>query len=300
VTQMETITVTDGEGPSLAVSVAGPRDGSLLLLHAGSPGSRVLYRPQVEAAAASGFRIVSYDRPGYGHSPPQPGRRVADAARDALAITEALGAERFTIWGVSGGGPCALACAALLPDRVVAACVFASLGPFDVPDLDFTSGRSDEFRQEVELFFDDPGAARQKYREDAARQLPEMSDPSSWMARWGDRAGTDAAHSQTLAEHLAALVGEAARQGDEGWWEDWVSYLSPWGFDLNEIRCPVQLWHGEQDVAVPVAHGRWISDQLPNVESHFLTMEDHSTIEIDHYAEAIDWLREQNAAIGRH
>jgi len=290
-TRVETITVPVREGRSLAVSVAGPRDGSLLLVHAGSPGSRVLYRPQIEAAAASGFRMVSYDRPGYGQSPPQPGRTVAAAANDALAITEALGVERFTTWGVSGGGPCALACAALLPDRVIATCVFASLGPFDVPDLDFMSGRSDELRQEVKLFFHDPDAARQKHREDAARQLPEMSDQSFWRARWGDRAGTSPAHSQPLAEHLAGLIREAARQGDEGWWEDWASYLSPWGFDLNDIQCPVQLWHGDRDLAVPIAHGHWIANHVPTVEAHFLTTEDHSTIEIDHYAEAIDWLR---------
>jgi hypothetical protein len=84
-----------------------------------------------------------------------------------------------------------LACAALLPDRVIAACVFASLGPSDVPDLDFMSGRSGAFREEVELFFNDRDAARRKYRDDAATQLPEMSDPSFWMVRWGDRAGTD-------------------------------------------------------------------------------------------------------------
>jgi len=295
-TRVETITVTDDQGRSLAVSVAGPGDGLPLLMHAGSPGSRVLYRAQVETAAAFGFRLVSYDRPGYGQSPPRPGRTVADAAGDALTIMEALGVERFATWGVSGGGPCALACAALLPDRVIAACVFASLGRSDVPDLDFMSGRSDGFREEVGLFFNDRDAARRKYRDDAATQLPEMSDPSFWMVRWGDRAGTDPAHSQTLAEHLAALIREAARHGDEGWWEDWVSYLSPWGFDLNDIQCPVQLWHGDHDLAVPIAHGQWISEHLPNVETHFLTAEDHSTIEIDHYTEAIEWLREQNTA----
>jgi pimeloyl-ACP methyl ester carboxylesterase len=296
---VETLTVTYGAGRSLAVSVAGPRDGLVLLVHAGSPGSRVLYRSQVEVAAASGFRTVSYDRPGYGQSPPRPGRTVADAANDAQMIMEALGVERFATWGFSGGGPCALACAALLPDRVFAACVFASLGPFDARDLDFMSGRSDEFRREVDLFFSDPVAARRKYRQDAARQLPEMSDESFWMARWGDRAGTDAAHSQTLADHLAALTREAARQGDEGWWEDWSSYLSPWGFDLKDTRCPVQLWHGDQDPAVPIAHAHWIADHLPNVESHFLAVEDHSTIEIDHHADAIDWLREQAVGIDR-
>lgn len=287
---METIVVEDGEGNQLTVDAVDLHDGFPLLIHAGSPGSRKLYEPFVERAAESGFRVLSYDRPGYGQSPPRPERRVADAAGDTLTIAAALGLERFATWGFSGGGPFALACAALLPDRVVGACVFASLGPPDAADLDFASGRSDGFREELDLFFTDRDAARNRYREDAANQLLEMSAPSTWMELWGDRAGTDPAHSQQLADHLAAVVSEASGQGDEGWWEDWAAFLSPWGFDLGAIRCPVQIWHGGRDAAVPMVHGRWIADQIANVDAHFLDEKDHSTIEVDHHGDAIEWL----------
>ena len=281
------------DGRDLAVDAAGLSDGFPLLVHSGSPGSRVLFESHVELAAEYGFRVLSYDRPGYGLSTSRPNRRVADGADDAAAIADAFGYQRFATWGYSGGGPFALACAVLLTDRVAAATVFASLGPNTEPDFDFAAERSTDFRDEIALFFADPPAARRKYQDEGTQQLADMSEPGFWMSIWGDRAGTDDAHSQQLAEHLAASTREAARQGDQGWWEDWGAFLSPWGFDLKDIRCPVQLWHGENDSAAPVIHGRWLAGQIPTVDAHILPGEDHSTIEVDHLRDAVQWLRMQ-------
>jgi pimeloyl-ACP methyl ester carboxylesterase len=294
--EVDTVIVRDSEGRSLGIAAADIRAGFPLLLHSGSPGSRVLYQPAVELAAEYGFRMVSYDRPGYGLSDPRPGRLVADAVEDALVIADELGFQRFATWGFSGGGPFALACAARLGDHVSAACVFASLGPSDAPDLDFLTGRSKEFRAEVKLFTDNRQQAREKYRADAAGQLESMSDAATWISFWGERAGVDDAHSQRLAHHLAASTREAARQGDEGWWEDWVAFLSPWGIDLAGIDVPVQLWHGEKDLAAPIEHGRWLADHIPGVDAHLLPEDDHSTIEseIVHQRAAFQWLRDHS------
>lgn len=293
--QVETIVVTDDRVGQLTVAAADVAGGVPLLVHAGSPGSRVLYGPQVELAAEHGFRLLSYDRPGFGESPPRPGRRVAEAVGEARAIADALGFPSFATWGYSGGGPFALACAALLPERVSAACVIGSLGPYGAPGLDFAAGMSVDHQQDVELFFTDRAQARENFRAEALEMLAASSDPATWMMRWGDRAGTDAAHSQALADHLAALVRESARQGDEGWWDDWVAYLTPWGFDVREIRRPVQLWHGAQDAAAPVAHGRWLAERIPGVEAHILADDDHVSIEINHQREALEWLRRRAA-----
>jgi pimeloyl-ACP methyl ester carboxylesterase len=113
--------VSTRDGRVLRVVEAGRSDGIPVIEHHGTPDSRLLYERWIVAAQARGIRLSSYDRPGYGGSSPQPGRTVAAAAEDVAAITQALGLKRLFVWGASGGGPHALACAALLPDLVVTA-----------------------------------------------------------------------------------------------------------------------------------------------------------------------------------
>src|SRR3954469_6493893 len=112
---------TEG-GRTLHVVEDGDFGGLPVIVHGGTPGgAEPLHRPWVEDARGRGIRLIAYDRPGYGPSTPQPGRSVADAAADVAATADALGLDRFATWGASGGAPHALAMAALLPDRVVAA-----------------------------------------------------------------------------------------------------------------------------------------------------------------------------------
>jgi pimeloyl-ACP methyl ester carboxylesterase len=113
--------VRAADGRALLVQEGGRREGHPVLVHAGTPSSRVLYRPHLLDAQRRGVRLFSYDRPGYGGSDAQPGRSVADCAADVSAIIDALGIERFAVWGISAGRAHALACASLLSDRVVAA-----------------------------------------------------------------------------------------------------------------------------------------------------------------------------------
>lgn len=284
---------TTVDGRSLRVDHADLPDGFPVLVHAGSPGSRRMLGSAVELAASSfGLRLISYDRPGYGDSPAAPGRRVADAAADATAIAAELGLSRMATWGHSGGGPYALACAALLPGLVVAGCVFASPGPVNAPGLDFAAGWSDESREEFELFFREPELARELQWSRAQEALPALSTAAGWLARFGEQESTASARTLELANYLALVQQDTLCRGDEGWWEDNVALLSPWGFAPADISVPVQLWHGGRDAAVPPAHGRWLASQIPAVEAHLLPDDDHGSIHDDHMAEAYGWLRQ--------
>jgi pimeloyl-ACP methyl ester carboxylesterase len=133
-------TVQTPDGRTLAIEEAGDPNGRPVLVHLGTPNSRHLYQPNTIDAAVRGLRLISYDRPGYGGSDPQPGRSVADCAADVRAICAELGIERLAMWGISGGGPHVLACAALLPDLVTAAASLASLAPLDAEGLDWFDG----------------------------------------------------------------------------------------------------------------------------------------------------------------
>jgi pimeloyl-ACP methyl ester carboxylesterase len=137
---LSSFSLTLSEGRSLDVSVSGPDQGTPLVFHHGTPSERTQYPPFAQAAAGRGLRLVSYSRPGYGGSSRQLGRVVADCAAETLAIVEQLGADRFYTAGWSGGGPHALACAALLGDRVLACATIAGVGPFGAPGLDFLEG----------------------------------------------------------------------------------------------------------------------------------------------------------------
>src|SRR5215216_6604903 len=136
------------DGRALEGSVSGPEQATPLVFHHGTPSDRIQYPPFAQAAAVRGLRLVSYSRPGYGGSSRQPGRVIADCAADTLAIVEHLGVGRFYTAGWSGGGPHALACAALLPDRVLGCATIAGVGPFGAAGLDFLEGMGRENREE--------------------------------------------------------------------------------------------------------------------------------------------------------
>lgn len=276
-------------GRQVVVEDAGPESGYPVLVHHG--GTRHLFPGAVRDAQASGLRLISYDRPGQGMSAPQPGRVVADCAEDVRAILTHLGISRAAVWGSSVGGAYALATAALLPEAITSVCVFASLGPYGAPGLDFTEGMSEGFREQIRVFVDDPGQARAGFQAQSAEFARLSSSAAWWMDRWGDRAGQDAAHSQEWADYLA-LVNRDGYAGDgEGWWEDWSASFLPWGFDPATIQAPVALWHGLQDTAAPPAHSRWLAGHIPHVTAHFPADQDHTNVEENNRSAAIAWVR---------
>ncbi len=280
-------------GEMIHVDVFGDPTGKPVLVHSGSPGSRQLFRPDAELAAGTyGLRLLSYDRPGYAGRPRRADRQIADAISDIQSIASALGITRMGVWGFSGGGSYAVASAAMLPELVAGAAVFASFAPYGSPGLDFSAGMSPAAAAEVELFFTDRAAARENWRQDAERLYANLSTPEGWMSRWGDTAGKDDATSWDVACYLAASVRDSMADGDDGWWDDWTAILTPWGCDPTTTRVPVHLWHGAQDRAVPIVHGRWLASHVPGIVAHISDSEDHTNVEHNNRDAAYRWLSE--------
>ncbi|WP_308466221.1 alpha/beta fold hydrolase [Rathayibacter soli] len=249
-----------------------------VLWHHGSPQTGALLEPLLAAAAARGIRMLSYGRPGYGGSSPHPGRSVGSAASDVEQLVDTLGVERFAVMGASGGGPHALACAALLPERVVAvACLatLAPLAPYAADGLDWFAGMAS-----------DGASLRAAVRGRAAREEHENTaefDPSSFLER-------DYAALNDRWSSLGADVAVASAAGPNGLIDDDLAYVAPWGFEIANIGAPVLLVHGSRDRVVPPAHSEWLLRQLPDAELWVRPRDGHISV-LDACPVALDWLR---------
>jgi pimeloyl-ACP methyl ester carboxylesterase len=289
VTSANTRTVETRDGRTLCVEVAGDGDRSVLI-HGGTPNSRHLLPLWIESATARGARLISYDRPGYGGSTPQPGRSVAHAAADTQAIAAALGIDRLAVWGFSGGGPHALACAALLPELVVASATVGSVAPWDAPGLDFFSGMGEDNVEDLTLYLDDPAAAREKSRQD--RDEAMQVDADGLVEAWKTLLSPVDAAALTgeFAQFVVSSIQDGLAPGDDGWWDDGVAHMSPWGFALDSVRVPVKVWHGRQDRFVPFQHGQWLVEHVSGAEAALSEQDGHLTLLLDRADELHDWL----------
>jgi pimeloyl-ACP methyl ester carboxylesterase len=286
---VETRTVPVGGGRELRLEIAGDPDGKPILVEPGEPMSRRLYGGWIADAERRGIRLIGVDRPGYGGSTAQPGYTIASHAEDVRAVVEALGYERIGVWGISGGGPYALGCAALLPDVVVAASAVASLAPYGVPGFDFYDGMGESNVEGFQLFFSDPEASRLDLREGVEEIL--ASTPEQFGADMESLLSPADAAVLTgdLLRWLTETHQVALSAGDQGWWDDGAAKLADWGFDLGDIRLPVKVWHGRQDRFVPVQHGLWLAASIPRAEADISDRDGHLTM-IGRVGEIHNWL----------
>jgi pimeloyl-ACP methyl ester carboxylesterase len=269
------------DGRRVAVECWGdPKGFPVFLLH-GTPGSRTGPVPRPPLLHQLGIRLISYDRPGYGESTRQPGRRVRDAALDVNDIADQLGLAEFGVVGRSGGGPHALACAAFIDkSRLRNVAVLVGLAPRNAEGLDWLGGMAESNVNEYEGAFldDDWVIADLTSRAAKIRENPEflleslrieMTEPDLRITR-------DAGIRRRLLE----AYRDALKHGPDGWIDDVLAFRSPWGFRLSEIGVPVCLWHGERDVFSPPEHSRWLAGQIPGAQieveagaAHFGAME---------------------------
>ena len=279
-----------GSGRVLEVVEAGDMDGLPVFSLHGSPGSRLLFQPHVDDARSRGLRLIGYSRPGYGASTAVRGRRVADVAQDVEAIADELRIRRFAVWGHSGGGAPALACAALLPDRVAAASCLAGAAPYGAPGLDWFDGMGEYNVTDFRLMLSDEGAWREKNRlegEQLRNGTPETIREmfATLMSEVDNRAFTP-----ELGGYLVSGIREGFRVGIDGLLDDGISQGSQWGFDPAAISVPVQVWHGRHDMFVPFAHGEWLAAHVPDAEVHLEEGEGHLSLFVDRIPEVQGWL----------
>lgn len=265
----------------LDVEVSGPPDGRVVLYHHGTPGS-VTQPPHLRTALLDrGMRLVSFSRAGYGSSTRRAGRRVADAASDAAAVLNALEVDRCAVAGWSGGGPHALATAALLPDRVSAVVLMASVAPADAPDLDFLDGMGTDNQHEFAAAREGEAALR-AYLEP---QVPDLVRGSPEALVAGMRSllpeVDQAAVTADFASFLLTSFATGLASGVDGWVDDDLAFLRPWGFDLDAPArhgIPVFVWQGGADLMVPAAHGAWLAAHVSGAVAHLEPDDGHLTI----------------------
>jgi pimeloyl-ACP methyl ester carboxylesterase len=266
------------DGRTLEYLVAGPADGVPLVLHSGTPSAAVIFRPMAETVAAHGLRLVVHSRPGYAGSTSQPGRTVASVAADVTAVLDALGADRFVTVGWSGGGPHALACAALLPGRCAAAASVAGVAPYAAEGLDWLDGMGAENIAE----FGAAAAGEADLTALLSAQAMGMAGvrADQLAAALGDLVSEvdRKALTDEFAEYLAETFRAAMSSGVDGWRDDDLAFVQDWGFDLSAIEIPVSIWQGGQDRMVPFAHGSWLAGRLPGAAVHLDPAEGHLSV----------------------
>lgn len=266
------------EGRTVQVLAAGPADGLPFVFHTGTPAGLVQYQPINDAAAKTGLRCVMYSRPGYGGSDPRPGRRVADAAGDVAAILDHLGAGDFVTAGWSGGGPHALACAALLPERCLAAATIAGVAPYSAAGLDWLDGMAEE--NVVEFRAAASGAdGLTVFLDEAAAQLRDVTAAQIAETFGGLVTAPDkAALSGGFADYFADSTKAAVAKGTAGWRDDDLAFVADWGFALKDITAPVTVWQGDEDAMVPLGHGQWLASHIAGARARLVEGEGHLSL----------------------
>jgi pimeloyl-ACP methyl ester carboxylesterase len=268
----------------LAVRLWGPESGYPVFLLHGTPGSRLSVHLSEQTLAELGVHLITYDRPGYGQSDPYHDRPVAQAADDVRAIADAFGHETFAVLGRSGGGPHALACAALLPTQVSRVASLVGLAPYNAQNLDWLAGMTDDNRREYTAAV--AGRA----------QLARVIFPQVIAQATSSDRGV-AATPDYLKTFAAGLIEAVARSLD-GWAADSLALTRPWGFEPALIRVPTLLWHGVQDVFSPVSHAHWLDKRM---RSATLLLSEHGShlhaaaVQVD----ALRWLVEGGEPQGR-
>ena len=249
--------------------------GLTIFWHHGTPNIGLPPEPLFPASERLGIRWVSYDRPGYGGSDPNPGRRVASAAEDVAALADELGIERFAVMGHSGGGPHALACAALLQDRVLGTIIGAGLAPYGADGLDWFAGMAPSGEASLRA----AAAGREaKERHEAATTDGEPGFVAA------DRAALEGDWSW-----FGKVVTPAIGSGPGPLIDDDLAYVQPWGFAPEQVPPPILILHGELDRVVPATHGRWLAEHIPDAELWVKPGEGHVSV-LRHAADALAWL----------
>lgn len=264
---MSLATAQTNDGRTLAYEQYGdPRGRPVFMLH-GTPGCRLSGRhPDVSRVASAGLRLVTYDRPGYGRSSRQPGRRVVDCVDDVALIADQLGIERFAVTGASGGGPHALAVGARLADRLTRVECDVGAAPYDAAGLDWFAGMDQMNVKEFGWALTGEQTLAHELDRESQRILERLDDDPTAALAGIELSASDRAllADPGVREALGRSTREMFAQGSWGWVDDDLAFIRPWGFELEELHLPVEIRYGATDVLVPAAHGEWLAANVPH------------------------------------
>jgi pimeloyl-ACP methyl ester carboxylesterase len=278
--------IQTSDGRTLAVHESGDPAGLPVIAHHGTPGSGLIY----ERWESPGIRLISYDRAGYGGSSRNPGRNIAAIVADIERIADELGLERFATWGISGGGPHALACAALFDGRLTAAASLAGVAPWGAEGLDWLAGMGEGNVEEFDLVLAGEAALRPATERDRAQMLEasaaEVAQVMDSLLGEADRA----ALRGPLGAFLHANMQHGIAPGADGWIDDDLAFAQSWGFDLDAIERPVLIVQGGDDRFVPRSHGEWLAKAVPGAETWIDDEHGHLTLLEHRVPEVHDWL----------
>jgi pimeloyl-ACP methyl ester carboxylesterase len=270
------------DGRVLAYEEYGVASGFPVLSCHGGLSSRLDAAPAHEAAVAQGVRLISPDRPGMGLSTYQPGRRLIDWPADVTHLMGALAIEEFAVMGWSAGGPYAAVCAAEMGNRVTAAALLSSAVPLDLYGT--TRGLNIEDRVLLVLCQRTPwlastlmkvsivNASNTRLLRAAMRSFPPAD--RTVLTEWGP------------PDNALAFVREAMRQGTAGCVQDYRIFGAPWGFSLEEIRVPVDIWEGSEDETGPPGYRAFLKRHIPQATVTVVAGEGHLSL-LPHQAPAI-------------
>lgn len=287
---MTGLTLTLPDARRLEVEVTGPDEGPVLLFHHGTPGGSEQFRGMADEVHARGYRLVTWSRAGYGASSRRPGRSVADEVTDAMAVLDHLGGDSCVVAGWSGGGPHALACGALAPERVRGALSIAGVGPFGASDLDFLDGMGQENHDEFGAALEGEDALR-AYLEAARPELRHVTgdqivDQMETLLPPVDRDSLTGEFGDFLARGFRQAVSVSV----DGWLDDDLAFTRDWGFELADLAVPTYLWQGSEDLMVPFAHGEWLAAHVPNAVVHLERGQGHISIGVGAMGRMLDEL----------
>jgi pimeloyl-ACP methyl ester carboxylesterase len=275
---------------TLELLIQGAGD-DLLVYHHGTPAAGPLTDDLVAQASAQGFRIAQIVRPGYGQSTRHPRRTVADVVPLVAATADALGHDRFAALGWSGGGPHVLATAALLPDRCVGAICLAGVAPFNADGLDFLAGMGQDN-------IDECGAAiagESELQQFLVGMRESMKDVTGSQIIEAIESLLPAVDQELLrgsfGEGLATQFRFSLTSGIWGWFDDDLAFVNDWGFNVNAIEVPTQVWQGSEDLMVPFGHGTWLSEHVGTATARRETGEGHLSIAAKAFAQGLPILK---------
>ena len=274
------------DGRHLGYALYGDPEGYPLFYFHGLPGSRYEGRIIDPVARQFQVRVIAVDRPGYGLSDAAPSRSLLAWPKDVASLADALGIEEFGVLGVSGGGPCALACAHELARRVTTVSVVCGLGPL------YNEPIARDMRPPARAILRIATLSPLLLQVLIAQPLRAACRLSPALVIWAVsviNGGPDkpVLREAQLKQVLELNVKEAFRAGAAGAARDVSIYTQPWGFRLRDIRQSVMLWHDDVDNVVPPSHGRYMHRQLPKSQLIEIPGEGHFSLPVKHLKEIL-------------